>query len=61
MLKNVVTGFPLKIVATKTEVKSADYQPDFVNRIMKKIDYKALYEAAQSVRNYIFISNSQKF
>lgn len=49
ILKNVVTGYPLKIVATKTEVKKADYQPDFINRMMKKVDYKVLYEAAQTV------------
>ena len=49
ILKNVVNGYPLKIVATKTEVKPADYQPDFVNRMMKKIDYKALFGAAEEV------------
>ena len=42
-------GFPLKLAATKVEVKKSDFQPDFVNRMMKKIDYKVLYEAAQSV------------
>lgn len=55
ILKNVVTGYPLKIVATKTEVKTADYQPEFVNRMMKKIDYKALFGAAKDV-NYLFCS-----
>jgi multifunctional methyltransferase subunit TRM112 len=55
ILKNVVTGYPLKIVATKTEVKTADYQPEFVNRMMKKIDYKALFGAAKDV-NYFFSS-----
>lgn len=49
VLKNVVTGYPLKLNAVKTEVKEADYQPDFINRMMKKVDYKALYQAAETV------------
>lgn len=66
VLKNVVTGYPLKLNATKTEIKTTDYQPDFVNRMMKKVDYKALYEAAQTVNDlclnilyyYIKLNNS---
>jgi multifunctional methyltransferase subunit TRM112 len=50
ILKNVSKGYPLKIEATKVEVKSVDYQPDFVVRMMKKVEYPALYEAAQTVR-----------
>lgn len=50
ILKNVVTGYPLKINAVKTEVKKADFQPDFIARMMKKVDYKALYSAAENVR-----------
>jgi len=53
VLKNVVNGYPLKLNVIKMETKSADYQPDFVNRMMKKIDYKALFEAAQSVSSFI--------
>lgn len=49
VLKNVVTGYPLKLNAVKTEVKEADYQPDFINRMMKKVDYKALYQAAETL------------
>ena len=50
MIKNVVTGYPLKIVATKVEVKEVDFQPDFIQRMMNgKMNYPALYEAAQSV------------
>jgi multifunctional methyltransferase subunit TRM112 len=48
-LKNVVTGYPLKLIANKIESKKVDFQPDFVKRIMKKVDYKVLREAAQSV------------
>ena len=49
VLKNVVTGFPLKVNATKTELKKSDFQADFISRIMKRIDYKALFEAAKAV------------
>ncbi len=59
VLKQVVNGYPLKLNATKTEIKKSDYQPDFINRMMKKIDYKALYEAAQTVStssNFVFWS-----
>ncbi len=53
ILKNVSKGYPLRIEATKVEVKSVDYQPDFVIRMMKKVEYPALYEAAQTV-SYFF-------
>lgn len=50
VLKNVVTGYPLKIDARKVEMKKADFQQDFVARMLKKLDYKVLYEAAHQVR-----------
>ena len=49
MLKSVVTGYPLKLVATKTEIKKSDYQQEFIARIMQKMNYDALYEAATTV------------
>ena len=49
VLKNVTTGYPLKLTATKTEVKKSDYQPEFIDRMMRKVDYKALFDVAQSV------------
>jgi multifunctional methyltransferase subunit TRM112 len=59
VLKNVVTGYPLKIEATKVEVKKADFQPDFVARMLKKVDYKVLYDAAQTVlRDFITKTNT---
>jgi hypothetical protein len=51
ILKNVVTGYPLKISATKVETKEVDFQPEFVNRMMRKVDYNALYQAAQQVNS----------
>lgn len=50
VLKNVVNGYPLKINAVKTEIKKADFQPDFISRMMHKIDYKVLFQAAETVR-----------
>ncbi|CAF0867576.1 unnamed protein product [Brachionus calyciflorus] len=49
ILKNVVTGYPLKIHAVKAELKKADFQPDFIARMIKKIDYKTLYQAAETL------------
>ncbi len=54
IIKNVVNGYPLKIVATKTELKKSDFQPDFIGRLLKRVDYKALYEAAQTV-SWLFL------
>lgn len=50
VLKNVTSGYPLKVSSVQTEVKAADFQPEFVARMMKRVDYKALLQAAQSVR-----------
>lgn len=57
VLKNVVTGYPLKLTATKTEIKDTDYQPDFINRMLKRVDYKALFEAAQTVSQLFYKRN----
>lgn len=63
ILKNVVNGYPLKINATKVEEKKSDFQHDFINRIIKKVDYKVLHEAATTVNyNYIcLLSTMRKF
>jgi multifunctional methyltransferase subunit TRM112 len=49
MLKGVVTGYPLKLNVAKVEVKKADYQTEFIQRIMQKVNYNALYEAAVAI------------
>ncbi|RNA37558.1 multifunctional methyltransferase subunit TRM112 [Brachionus plicatilis] len=49
ILKNVVNGYPLRINAVKTEIKKADFQPDFIARMIQKIDYKALFQAAETL------------
>jgi multifunctional methyltransferase subunit TRM112 len=43
VLKSVVTGYPLKIEASKIETTKTDFQPEFVARMLKKIDYNLLY------------------
>lgn len=60
VLKNVVTGYPLKIEAFKVEVKKADFQPEFIARMLKKIDYKVLFEAAQTVISLLSIDYTLK-
>ncbi|GFO49638.1 tRNA methyltransferase 112-like protein [Plakobranchus ocellatus] len=49
IIKGVTKGFPLIIAPTKVEVKEVDFNPDFVNKMLTKIDYPALYQAANSV------------
>lgn len=46
-IKGVENGFPLKIEATDVQLKQADYHPDFVTRMVDKLEWKALVEAAQ--------------
>ncbi|CAF1080470.1 unnamed protein product [Adineta steineri] len=42
ILKGVKKGFPLKINAVKIENVSVDYNPDFITRILQRIEYDAL-------------------
>ncbi len=49
MLKNVTHGYPLKLVANKIEETKSDYQPEFIERMVQRINYNALFDAAQSV------------
>lgn len=46
-LKNVQTGYPLKLVVEKVEEINTEYNEEFLQKMLKKIDYKALKEAAQ--------------
>lgn len=48
-LKGVVNGYPLLLSATKTEVKDFDYNEQFVKKIVPKLDYGALRQAAESI------------
>ncbi|GFR77141.1 multifunctional methyltransferase subunit TRM112-like protein [Elysia marginata] len=49
IIKGVTKGFPLAINPTKIEVKEVDFNPAFVVKTLTKIDYPALYQAANDV------------
>jgi multifunctional methyltransferase subunit TRM112 len=59
MLKNVVTGYPLKLIANKIEETKSDFQPEFIEKMIQRINYDALYCAAESVG--CFFSKSLSF
>lgn len=46
-LKNVQTGYPLKLVVDKVEEIKTDYNAEFLQKMLKKVDYQALKDAAQ--------------
>lgn len=49
VIKKVINGYPLKLVANKVEVKKSDFQPDFVRRMMERVNYDVLFTAANTV------------
>ncbi|XP_032520441.1 multifunctional methyltransferase subunit TRM112-like protein [Danaus plexippus] len=48
-LKGVVTGYPLAINATDVKINEVDFNPEFVTRIIPKLDWEVLWKAAQSI------------
>uniref|UniRef100_G3MSK9 Uncharacterized protein n=1 Tax=Amblyomma maculatum TaxID=34609 RepID=G3MSK9_AMBMU len=48
-IKGVNTGFPLGIVASETKVTSVEFNPEFLCRMIPKLDWDALCQAAESV------------
>ncbi|XP_072495079.1 multifunctional methyltransferase subunit TRM112-like protein isoform X1 [Notamacropus eugenii] len=42
-------GFPLRIQATEVRVSPVDFNPDFVTRMIPKMEWTALVDAAESV------------
>lgn len=46
-LKNVQTGYPLKLEPSKIEEISTEYNGEFLQKMMKKIDYNVLRDAAK--------------
>lgn len=48
-LKGVQTGFPLKVFAEKLTIKEQEFNPDFVKRMLPKLEYSALKSASDSV------------
>ncbi|XP_046341370.1 multifunctional methyltransferase subunit TRM112-like protein [Haliotis cracherodii] len=49
IIKGVSKGYPLKIMADKVEVKDVDFNPEFVSRMIPKLDWSALCSAASEV------------
>ncbi|KAJ8321565.1 hypothetical protein KUTeg_000883 [Tegillarca granosa] len=49
IIKGVTKGYPLGIVASKVEVKEVDFNPDFISRMIPKVDWKVLCGAVQQL------------
>ncbi|KPJ07138.1 tRNA methyltransferase 112-like [Papilio machaon] len=48
-LKGVITGYPLAITATVVKVSEVEYNPEFISRIIPKLDWEVLWKAADSI------------
>ena len=48
-VKGVKNGYPLKIEVVKVEKVDAEYNPDFVMRMVPKLDWNALATAAKDI------------
>ncbi|CAM9829495.1 multifunctional methyltransferase subunit TRM112-like protein [Lampetra fluviatilis] len=48
-VKGVTKGFPLKITATEVKVMNVDFNPEFVARMIPKLEWPALCQAADSI------------
>ncbi|XP_044260253.1 multifunctional methyltransferase subunit TRM112-like protein [Tribolium madens] len=48
-IKVVTVGYPLGITASDVRVSEVDFNPDFVAKIIPKVDWGVLYNAAQSI------------
>jgi len=48
-LKGVNVGYPLLLSATKVEKNDVEYNDAFIKRMIPKLDYPALVQAAKSV------------
>nr|SVE74599.1 EOG090X0LTV [Daphnia barbata] len=48
-LKGVTVGYPLAIVAREVKVNEVDFNPDFIARMIQKVDWPALCKAAENL------------
>ncbi|CAJ0571392.1 unnamed protein product, partial [Mesorhabditis spiculigera] len=48
-LKNVSSGYPLILRAAVKEEREVDFEPEFVQNIVPKLDYGALVAAADAI------------
>lgn len=44
-----MTGYPLTINATDVKVNEVAFNPEFISRIIPKLDWEVVYEAANSI------------
>ncbi|XP_063675062.1 multifunctional methyltransferase subunit TRM112-like protein [Bolinopsis microptera] len=47
--KGVVNGFPLKLSSTQVDVKEIEFNADFVNRMLSRLEWSALVEIANQL------------
>ncbi|XP_040028554.1 multifunctional methyltransferase subunit TRM112-like protein [Gasterosteus aculeatus] len=48
-VKGVVKGYPLLIKATEVKVNEVDFNPQFVSRMIPKLEWSALVQAADEL------------
>ncbi|XP_010791348.1 multifunctional methyltransferase subunit TRM112-like protein [Notothenia coriiceps] len=48
-VKGVTKGYPLLIKATEVKVNEVDFNPQFVSRMIPKLEWSALVQAADEV------------
>ncbi|XP_011170417.1 multifunctional methyltransferase subunit TRM112-like protein isoform X2 [Solenopsis invicta] len=48
-MKGVTDGYPLKIVARDIRVSEVDFNPEYIARIIPKLDWAVLWKAAESI------------
>merc|ERR1712064_77439 len=49
IIKGVSKGYPLGIIANEVVQKEVDFNPEFTTRIIPKLEWEALYKAADSI------------
>ncbi|KAM9375383.1 multifunctional methyltransferase subunit TRM112-like protein [Pholidichthys leucotaenia] len=48
-VKGVIKGFPLIIKATEVKVNEVEFNPEFVSRMIPKLEWNALVQAAEEL------------
>ncbi|XP_022107235.1 multifunctional methyltransferase subunit TRM112-like protein [Acanthaster planci] len=46
-VKGVKNGYPLKIEVENMNITEVEFNPEFISRMIPRLEWKALYEAAQ--------------
>jgi len=49
MIRNVQVGYPLKLTATEVKNVTQEFQPTLVSKVLPRVNWSALLEAAQSL------------